>query len=486
MKYLHKQLILKLRNCCSSPANSVSSLQYAGTEDGDTLGSRDSTSSGQQSGTSEQPSSHSYLSGHSTSPTGHTHAQQHLQVETDPHLYQRQKLNPSPHSIQHSPKPGFLSSYAEDGVLSNSNGGRGSTAGSRSLLVTSSPEKRPLLQTFHPKKHTSASHERFHANTLDGVGYRGERDGRKGVALPQRRAVSRDAVAITEGVGNDVESVVEEKGFRPRTHSDSCDKRVGGFNQYYPVSLDSEHPQALCRDCGHRVRGLRNGEFRGNNSGGPIPHEIQEGEGCINYSHSSSCSKYICKGECNGHTNIEGRAIPSAPVLSSPQSSTPALSRQHHRVPAHHNGRSQQGKGCVHNKTNNNKHRRKPPTVGGPDLACSCERDCCSMSNERLVGPPCCCEVMRDSKYCTNSSPSSDQWRGEEDHPWCHHDQNVCSNQQYQHSSKFLHKMHHQHSGKRGGTGPQPQACHGRSSSSSNIEQDPGYSGIVPLRIFWM
>ncbi|RUS70224.1 hypothetical protein EGW08_022012 [Elysia chlorotica] len=491
-------------------AHSASSLQYAGTEDDDrdTLGSRHSTSSGQHSGTSEPPSSQSYLSGHSASPVdGHSQ----LQVQTaESNLHQCQP--------QHSPRPNFQFSHTDDRAFSNLSSfqihraGRGSTSGSRSLLVTpSSPERRPLLQTFHPKKHASSSHERFHANTLDGVGYRGERDGRRGLVPPQRRAVSRDAVAITEGAGDDgdEESFLEERGFRPRTHSDSCDKRPS--NQFYPVSLDSEDLQTHCKGCGHRVRGENTSggecvlENSSNNSGVILPHEIQEGEGSVhynkNYSHSSgsgnSCSNHSCKGECNGHNThynntSEGsnRAItPSAPPLSSPQSSTTtALSRhhkqqQHHRTPGPHSGRCQQAKGCVHNKTNNNnntyssnKHRRKPCISNGPDsLACGCELDdTCSATNERLVSPPCCCEVMRDSDYCTTCS--SPPWRGEkeeEDTPWCRRHLNSCNQQQYPHpSSKFPPKGHHHRSGKPGGSGVHRE----RSSLSVKPGQDPGYS----------
>ncbi|GFR64167.1 hypothetical protein ElyMa_000173000 [Elysia marginata] len=450
--------------------NSTGSLQYAGTEDGDTLGSRHSTSSGQHSGTSDQPSSHSYQSGHSPSPTAHAHPQHQLHVQTDPHLYQHHhNCNSSPHSSHHSPKPNFYLGHSEDqGAPSNLNGGRGSTSGSRSLLMPCA-ERRPLLQTFHPKKHTS-SQERFHANTLDGVGHKGEK---RGFAVPQRRAVSRDAVAITEGNGDDDESYNEHR-FRPRTHSDSCDRRVGNLNSYNPVSLDSKE-EPHCTSCGHRLRveGCSNGVVGDDKLSEQLPHEIQKEKGLVTYSHCSSRGnnrlRNGCNGESHSHIDNEGRTTPSAPPLSSAAQTSSRHHHQPHKGPDLQSGRSKHATGCVHNKTTtSNKLRRKPHTSGGgPDCESNyCELNCCGASNGRCPSPPCCCEVMRDTNYCTNYAPHPAQWRGEKNSHCCHQDRNGCSHLQYQHSSRSA----------RGGGGTTSQPLNGRSTSPSNSGHDPSYS----------
>lgn len=442
----------------TAKASSENSLQYEGTEDGNTLESRHSTSSGQHSGTSDQPSSHSYQSGHSSSLMGHIHPQQQLHVHTDPYLHQH-NFNPSPLSNQHSPSF-YVGHNEEEGAAVSFTTGRGSTSGSRTLVMSPS-ERRPLLQTFHPKKHTS-SHERFHANTLDGVGYKGER---KGVGLPQRRAVSRDAVAITEGSRDEDEL----EGFRPRTHSDSCDRRVGDFNPCSSTFLDCGDPKAQCSGCGQRlwVNGHNNVNIGEDKTGQPLPHEIRKGEGFVNYSHCSgrggnSRSKHFSYGDNLGHINNEGRNSPSAPPLSSFQ---PALqTAPRHLQQVSHNGRPQHSAGCVHNRTCNNKHRRKKHHSGGLDLDCTCELDCCSGTKWPPSSPPCCCEVMRDTKYCTSCSPTSTSHhrRGEEELLCCHPDKKVCSHQHIHHPSR---------SGHSGRTTPQPLPT-----TPSKSGHDPGYS----------
>ena len=468
-----------------STANSVASLQCGGSEDGDTLGSRHSSSSGQHSGTSEQPSSHSFRSGHSSSPTGHY--QQQLHVQTDQH-------NSSRLSVQHSPRPDFYLGEEEE-MPSNRNGGRGSTSGSRSLMMTSSPERRPLLQTFHPKKHASSSHERFHANTLDGVSHRGEGEERR-LVLPQRRAVSRDAVTVTEGVGDEDDTFINEQGFRPRTHSDSCDKRVGRLNQYHLASLDCSDSQGHCSGCGGyrpRVGEHSKGDFKEEKSVGSLSHEIQEGEGCVSCSQSNNCAsshpKHSYNGDSSSRTNCnnsEGRPLPSTPPISSPQSSASASRHHHHhqqhqRGPALHTGRPQHAKGCVHNKSNGNKLHKKQHNASGPDVAYSCELS--GASNGRPLSPPCCCEVMRDSKYCTTCS--SVQRRGEEEeeeqmYSHCrHHDQRGSNHPQCQHSSMSPLRVHCQHGGGRGANSQLSQHSRGRSVSPGNSGHDPGYSGNI-------
>lgn len=88
--------------CCSSTANSVSSIPYPAS-DGDTLGSRHSTSSGRRSGSSDPSSSHSGQPGHSP--------RYHLRVIASGEDEHRRNPSSSSHSLASSePSPALHSS----------------------------------------------------------------------------------------------------------------------------------------------------------------------------------------------------------------------------------------------------------------------------------------------------------------------------------------------------------------------------------------
>ncbi|GFO22622.1 leucine-rich repeats and immunoglobulin domains protein 1, partial [Plakobranchus ocellatus] len=478
-------------------ANSAGSLQYAGSEGGDTLASRHSTSSGQHSGTSEQLSSHSCRSGHSSSPAGHNHPQLQLHVQTGNTL--NDSHSPIP-PFELSPLPDYCSNYDEESGMQSHYigryGGRGSSSGARSPLTPSAP---PLLQTFHPKKQTSSSHERFLASTLEGTSHRKERDEKRKLMFPHRRAVSRDAVAITEKDSDEDGAWVDENGFRPRTHSDSCDKRMVGYNQYHPVSLGKDGLQTQCSGCGCR---LRVGDHLDDRSSYIkqdvlLPHEIQVETGCVNCSDSCNCYSnnspiHSCTNDRNSHRNINNNntSIPftsssASPLLSPPSPSL--LYRHSHHHPhqqtkglAVHGRKSHHLQGCVNKKNNNNNNNNNnysKKTSRNPQNDCALDSSTHgNLPNGGRSSPPCCCEVMRDTKYCTTCTPRRGE--GEAEHLkesgvlCCHH----CSHQQNQPLLKSPHKIYTQQSSGRAGALQTSPLGKGSSMSSGTLRHDPGYS----------
>ncbi|XP_012942522.1 leucine-rich repeats and immunoglobulin-like domains protein 2 [Aplysia californica] len=353
-------------------AHSAASLQYPGS-DGDTIGSRHSTSSGQHSGSSDPPSSHS---GHSVSP---------LVVATAPACddYWR---NPSPAF----PSPG--SDEPRDFSESHA-----SQLHQPQLL---SPEGRPLLQTFHPTK--MSHHEKLGtANTLGnkaGVGW--SRGGSRG---------GLEGGGRCGGVYS-----------RQRHHSDSCDNR----------DIESPSPPLPhCAGCGHHAwpastTGANSNSMHGHPNGRTeIHHPSSNHIPCrmhdVDAVNSDKSDSVGAGSKRQPRSDSKPPVNPSSAISSSSQGSErkgrspPTYSEvcgiKGNPAKGHHPQSSRSGEG-LDNRDNSAVHARLHHYHDSGGMHCSeCDNvyplpskhATPSSSSPRVATPtPCCCEVMRDPHYC--------------------------------------------------------------------------------------